>query len=121
MLIVASAFPQLRSSRASRVAFPKPTDILNTYVRYLLCQPAWPNLIKKEQFYELSFLPYFLKEVNPLEATVGVAPTHSGFADRRVNYFTMWPKWLVLYTISFFFSRAWDLISHNPMDSHERR
>src|SRR3989344_7584661 len=28
------------------------------------------------------------------EATVGLAPTNNGFADRSVSYFTTWPKLL---------------------------
>lgn len=27
-----------------------------------------------------------------MEATVRIEPTNSGFADRRVNHFAMWPK-----------------------------
>ncbi len=35
----------------------------------------------------------------PFEATVGLAPTNGGFADRCVSYFTTWPLTYILYNI----------------------
>ena len=34
---------------------------------------------------------YGRANLEDLEATAGVEPAHSGFADRRVNHFATWP------------------------------
>ena len=64
----------------------EPTNLLRSRILSPLRKPF------RHPGFNLIYYKPFLELANTYEATAGIAPANSGFADRRVNYFATWPK-----------------------------
>ena len=68
----------------------EPTNLLRSRILSPLRKP-----FRHPGYIYILYITYYkqlFKLANTLEATAGIAPANSGFADRRVNYFATWPR-----------------------------